>query len=123
MRLRGHSRREFARGKSYLNARLRPPRRESEAIQSHSMVRLQPRFMPLCRMKLVQNSGEGMKARPARHLCREAEGELDYALHFLVFTKSRHKTWERVQWSGEWSAGRIYSFLHSILPDRRIRKP
>ena len=41
MRLRGFSRREFARGKSYLNAR---PSRVSEAIQSHSMVRLQPRF-------------------------------------------------------------------------------
>ena len=64
-----------------------------------------------------------MKARPARHLYREAEGELDYALHFLVFTKSRHKTWERVQWSGEWSAGRIYSFPLPILPDRRKRKP
>ena len=73
MRLRGFSRREFARGKSYLNAR---PSRVSEAIQSHSMVRLQPRFYATVSHEIsakLRRRKEGMRARarPATFAARQ----------------------------------------------------
>ena len=71
MRLRGFSRREFARGKSYLNAR---PSRVSEAIQSHSMVRLQPRFYATVSHEIsakLRRRKEERHARPATFAARQ----------------------------------------------------
>ena len=98
MRLRGHSRREFACGKSHLNAR---PRRVSKAIQSHSMVRLRGRFYATVSHEIsakLRRRKEGAPGPPP--LPRGRRGTRLCSSIFSFSQKSRHKTWEKVQWSG-----------------------